>query len=130
MTSASGSARARATGLAASQLRPRDVTSGRWRPLAGGGKGEQLLLGEARSDPSTADQRPRVTPSESRECDHGEAAVGAPTRTYLQISAADNRAAQNGHGNSAARLAPAELPLLLTTAQVEAALQLGKDADL
>lgn len=119
MTSARGSARTRATGLAASQLR--------WRPLADrGGKGEQLLLGEARGDRSTADQRLAVTPSEFRECNHGEAAVGAPTRTYLHIPAADNRAAQNGHRNGAARPAPVELPLLLTAAQVEAALQLGR----
>ncbi len=92
----------------------------------GGGKGEQLLLGEASGDPSTADQPLSVTASEFHDCDHDEVVVAAPTRVHLHISPADKRAAQDGHRNGAARPAPAELPLLLTAAQVEAALQLGR----
>jgi excisionase family DNA binding protein len=128
MTKASGPVRARDRGrLAAPEVGLGNVNSGRWRSAAAhGGKGQQLLLGEARGDASTGEQPRTDRAGVFRESRHDETAGGAPTTGQVQDFAADNPPTVKDRRNGVDRLRPAELPMLLTAAQVEAALQLGR----
>jgi excisionase family DNA binding protein len=100
--------------------------AGRRSAMGHGQQGEQLLLGDARGDVSSSNQVRTTRPRVSRVGGHDESALGPDAPGQARKSAAHNRAevdAQRGVGD---RLPPADPPMLLTVAQVEAALQLGR----
>jgi excisionase family DNA binding protein len=89
------------------------------------GTGEQLLLGDASGDTLAHDPFRAGPSSTHRQHWHNETALGRREGAHVQTSAADNRPSVGGQ-RDIHRLPSADPPMLLTVAQVEATLQLGR----
>jgi excisionase family DNA binding protein len=90
-----------------------------------GGTGEQLVLGDTSGDTLAHDAFPTGPSSTRRPPGHGEAALGHREGAHVKSSAADNRPAVDGQ-RDVHPIALRDPPMLLTVAQVEATLQLGR----
>lgn len=99
--------------------------AGRRSATSSGHHGEQLLLGDTTGDVFSSNPvrttRPRVSPDRGRH----ESALGTDARGQ-QRSAVHDRAEVTPQRGVGDRVPPADPPMLLTVAQVEAALQLGR----
>ena len=94
--------------------------------IDGGQQGEQLLLGDTGGDVFSTSLVSTMRPRVSRDGGHDESAPGSDAPSQARKTAPHARAeviAQRGVGD---RPSLADPPMLLTVAQVEAALQLGR----
>jgi excisionase family DNA binding protein len=128
MTKGQDHARSRGGGrLVEPEVGLRNLGPAGWPSAVGHGQqGEQLLLRDTRGDVFTSNQVRTTRPSASRDAGHDESAPGPDAPGHVRKSAAHDKAevnAQRGVGDALPRADP---PMLLTVAQVEAALQLGR----
>jgi excisionase family DNA binding protein len=128
MTKVRGLARARGGGrFVGPEVALRSLGPAGWRSaVCHGQQGEQLLLGDTKGEVFSSNQVRTTRPRVSRDGGHDESALGPDAPGQVQESAAHDRAEVNARRGVGDRLPPADPPMLLTVAQVEAALQLGR----
>jgi len=128
MTKVRGLARSRGGGrFVGPEVGLRSLGPAGWRSAVGHGQqGEQLLLADTRGDVFSSNQVRTPRSRVSRDGGHDESAVGSDAAGQAQKSAAHDTAEVNAQRGVGDRLPPADPPMLLTVAQVEAALQLGR----